>query len=792
MAIAAKAPFSLLDTVSPDLLLAGRAAHVDSSVIAAFDAARPDVTVVAVGGFGRLELFPYSDIDLLLLVDKVPDTPAAKSPIAEFLRILWDEGYRVSQSVRTAADCCELHQGNLELTISLLDQRYVCGDRERFAGLERRFPKFLASQRSTIARELCKSARERHARYQDTIYHLEPNVKEHPGALRDVHVIHWLARIGGPEIGRPAQPDTGDDITFATQFLYSVRLFLHDYFRRDNNVLSFEAQESISDKPAEWMRRYYRHAREISRAANRAMDVVESATTGLLAQFRDWRGRVSNTEFTVSRERVYLRDPQRLEIDPGIVMRLMTFISRHQLPLAPDTERRLAACTPAPPSWTALRELLSLPHCIFGLRALHSTGVLTKILPEWNRIDCLVVRDFYHRYTVDEHTLLTVQALEDVAEAKEGLRARFAELATEIDRPDLLRLALLLHDSGKGEGDHIPRSLKIAAAVFDRLQVPAADRATVEFLIRHHLDLSFIMTSRDLSDPATARFMADQVETVERLKLLALMTYADISSVNPTAMTPWRLEQLWRAYAVTSTELTRELETERIQPQANAPRSEFLEGFPTRYLRTHSDADVDRHLEQARSGAIIDMVKSNGTWQMTVIAPDRPFLLASISGALASFGMNILKAEAFANRQGLVLDTFVFADPLRTLELNPTEVDRLRETLTRCVLGKTDVKRLLKKRPPYPASGRIKASVSFNNDVSVTATLIEIVAEDRPGLLYGLTSAISSTGCNIEVVLIDTEAHKALDVFYVTSGGKKLSPDVEGMLRANLLAACTQ
>ena len=177
---------------------------------------------------------------------------------------------------------------------------------------------------------------------------------------------------------------------------------------------------------------------------------------------------------------------------------------------------------------------------------------------------------------------------------------------------------------------------------------------------------------------------------------------------------------------------------------------------------------------------------------MTVIAPDRPFLLASISGALASFGMNILKAEAFANRQGLVLDTFVFSDPLRTLELNPEEVDRLRETLTRCVHGQDRRKAIVEKTAAAcSVSGRIKSSVTFNNDVSTTATLIEIVAEDRPGLLYDLTSAISTTGCNIEVVLIDTEAHKALDVFYVTCGGKKLSPDVETMLRANLQAACT-
>ena len=389
---------------------------MDHAVAAAFSHAQPDVTVLAVGGYGRAELFPYSDVDLLLLVDKVPDQARDKEPISEFLRILWDEGLRISQSVRTVADCCELHDGNLELTISLLDRRYICGELTRFADLERRFPRFLASQRNTVAHELTKATRARHAEYQETIHHLEPNVKEHPGALRDVHVIHWLAKIEGT---------AAQDLAAARQFLYSIRLSLHDHFRRDNNLLNFATQESIFEDPSESMRTYYRGAREILRAVGRAIDVVESANAGLLAQFRDWRGRISNTEFTVSRERVFLRDPQRLEADPGLIMRLMLFLSRHKLQIAPDTERRLRACTPVTPLWAQMRELLSLPHCTFALRVMHDTGLLEKIVPEWERIDCLVVRDFYHRYTVDEHTLLTLQAIDDLAAAREGLRTRF-------------------------------------------------------------------------------------------------------------------------------------------------------------------------------------------------------------------------------------------------------------------------------------------------------------------------------------------------------------------------------
>ncbi len=189
----------------------------------------------------------------------------------------------------------------------------------------------------------------------------------------------------------------------------------------------------------------------------------------------------------------------------------------------------------------------------------------------------------------------------------------------------------------------------------------------------------------------------------------------------------------------------------------------------------------------------VEVRKPNGTYALTVASQDRPFLLASIAGALAGFGMNIRKAEAFGNRQGMILDTFAFEDPSHTLDLNPTEIERLRLTTERVVLGKVDVKHLLQNRPKAPPStrrSRIRPSVSFNSEASVSATLIEVVTQDRPGLLYDLASAISSAGCNIEVVLIDTEAHKALDVFYVTADGKKLTAGLQAALSENLLKAC--
>jgi [protein-PII] uridylyltransferase len=333
-----------------------------------------------------------------------------------------------------------------------------------------------------------------------------------------------------------------------------------------------------------------------------------------------------------------------------------------------------------------------------------------------------------------------------------------------------------------------------------RLHAPDADQATVEFLIERHLDLSSVMTSRDVHDGATARILAENLGTIERLKLLTMLTYADISAVNPQAMTPWRLEQLWQVYLLANEELTRELQTERIRQASGVSPEQalFLEGLPMRYLRTHSQADIEAHFTLARQlesrRVAIEIAHERSVYHLTLLTKDRPGLFASVAGAISSFGLNIVKAEAFSNATGIVVDTFSFADPHRTLELNPSEVDRLRGIVRRIVEGTQDADRLLRGRPkpllPTRAA-RLKPRVAFRNDASEVATLVEIYAEDRPGLLYDLARAISGAGCNIEVVLIDTEAHKALDVFYVSANGHKLDEALEHKLKADLLKACS-
>ena len=799
-------------------LLAERTAQVDHLILETaqarlFPSAGSGLALLAVGGYGRRQLFPYSDIDLLLLFESERLMSASKEAISTFLQHLWDAGLRMSHSVRTPSECTEVHDRNTELNVSLLDQRFLGGDRILYAGLAAKLPRFVQGNRDALVRNLAQLTRERHAKYADTFYHLEPNVKETPGGLRDYQLICWLEQLRQTDPTRLAAAEPAPELRDAFHFLARLRCFLHCQSGRDNSVLSFDAQDALAEQwrhsdAAHWMRDYYRHARNVHRAAMSALEAGEGEASGLFSQLRDWRSRIANAEFSVHRERVHFRAPQHLESDPELALRLYEFVARHGMRASEEAIRKVEArhaklrdhFTPPQPLWPALQAILSLPYAPLGIRGMYEAGLLTALFPELEQIECLVVRDFYHRYTVDEHTLVTIHNLWSLRDAGDGALRSFRDLLAEVKDPAPLVFALLFHDSGKGSGeDHVAPSVRFAMEASGRVRMPDADRETVRFLIDRHLTLSSAMQSRDLFDPKTLVDVAHQVETVERLRLLTLLTYADISAVNPTVMTPWRAEQLWQLYLMVYNELTRELEAERIEtiPAGPAEQVAFLQGFPTRYLRTHSEAEISAHMAlKARArprGLAVEIQKLEHAWQLTLIAIDRPGLFASVAGTLASFGLNILKAEAFANRQNLVLDTFTFTDPTRNLDLNPSELDRLQAVLEKVLGGRAMAGDLLKNRPKMPPpsrKARIAARVSFDNVAGHTATLIEIVAEDRPGLLYDLATTITNHGCNIEVVLIDTQAHKAIDVFYVTSDGAKLTEDKHQRLGEALTAIC--
>lgn len=773
--------------------------------------------LIAVGGYGRRELFPYSDVDLLITFESEEALAQAKGVLSPFVQELWDAGLRLSHSVRTVAECVKLNEQNTELHVSLLDVRFVAGEHAVFDSLTAKLPDFYRKHGPAITRRLRELARQRHSKFNDTVYHLEPNIKEAPGGIRDLHLLRWLNQLGQ---AHETLRECLQELHSAERFLFALRCFLHFETNRDNNLLTFELQDRVAAQipptpeiPEVWMRAYYQHARRVYQPALRALEYVEGHDPSLLRQIRDLRSRLSTGEYTVSKDRVYLRNPAETFRSADAIFQLFTFVARHGVRLSWDTQRRVQAAMvdsavvlrEQPVSRLTWRELLSQRHVALALREMQETGVLAAAIPEWRSVDSLVVRDFYHRYTVDEHTFVAIETIDNLLANKPGTPQRFRELLEEDDDRAVLRFAILLHDIGKGvnPGEHVRGSLEVAERVMNRLQVPAPKQSAVRFLIEHHLDLSLVMNGRDLEDPATARFLTSRVGTQERLRQLTLLTYADISAVNPTAMTPWRVEQLWRVYSLGVEQLTRDLVMDRIHhDQHLALRPEvanFIDGLPTRYLRTHSREEIEHHYELQRKIATdnvaVEIVKEAGAYLMTVLAGDHPGLFSSVCGALASFGMNIVKAEAFSNEARTVVDVFRFVDPARTLELNPGETDRLQWTVECAVRGSIDVRDLLKRRRPkrLPSSGaKIAPRVRFNNEASDHATLIDFLGEDRPGLLYDLTTVLSASGCDIKLVMIDTEAHKAIDVFYVTQNGEKLGAALQEELRHEMESAAIQ
>ena len=764
-----------------DAKMKARTQEADEFVRAAWqesvaEAQRQKSCVLAVGGYGREELFPHSDIDLLILED-----PATFSPgeLGEFLRRLWDSGYRASHSVHTVVDCKRISPGNVEFSISLLDRRMLVGN----PAIAKSCDDVCRKPPPDLAAELARMTDRRHERFQYTIQHLEPDIKETCGGLRDLNAVRWFAKLG---------IDQTPDLAHEIEVLFAIRWALHEHLGRDQNVLRFAEQDALSSQPEAFMREYFRQARRIYAACRELKERVLDRRPGLMGTFFETRSKLSNEEFTVSREQILLRHPAAFQTDPSAAHRLFTFQARHGLKLARDTQKRVK---PAPQwTWKEWRTILELPHAAMALRLMAETGFLSSQLPEWEHVDCLVVRDFYHRYTVDEHTIIALENLEALGFEQQ----QFGALWMNCETKALLRFALLLHDVGKGMGgDHDARAVEMAGEIGVRIEMPAADQAVVQRLIGEHLFLGNLISTRDLADRDVTRQAAHRMETKEYLGMLTLLTVADSSAVFPGAMTTWRRSQLWHAHTAIERELTKELEDDRIADPASLAGevAEFVKGFPTRYWFRTNDAEREQHLSLSiaatQIGVACELRRRQDDWQLTVVTKDRPRLLADLAGTLASFGMNILKAEAFGNARGEVLDLFVFSDPMRSLELNPPIVDELRESTRRVVLGKETAERLLKRRPKTTVRYRMQIDtvVRFDNETSKAATLLELQAQDRPGLLYDLARTISQQNCEIDTVLLHTEGQRAVDVFYLRSGGAKLTPEHVSQLEISLKEA---
>lgn len=797
------------------------------------------IVLAALGGYGRGELHPSSDIDLMVIYDGEP-SPFVQRVTQEILYTLWDLGLQVGHSCRSLADCLAMARTDFTSRTSMLEARYVAGDRLLF----RRFQKVLRENvfRKDFAQFLETTLAERDQRYRKfgaSPYLGEPNVKESAGGLRDIHTAMWLAstKFGARTLRELADKDfiTGREqkaTDAALTFLWRVRNELHFLAAHKNDVLSRELQPLIAknfgypdDETAlgveKFMREYYLHARTIHRVSTRLIAKCQETLSrrGPAGRRVRQEALADGLVFVDGRLHPAEQAPRLFREDPPRLMKVFWHAHRLGCELSIELERAIEdALDLVDDPFRRSREVRDLFLAIcrnWGrvsqtLRTMHELGLLGRYLPEWGALTCLVQYDVYHKFTADQHSLLAVENLEALAPGPSAESEGIARVFTEVERPELLLLGMLLHDIGKAKGHgHVAKGIPLIRELTARLDLPPEDAATLHFLVERHLLMSHVAQRRDIDDPKTIQQLAEAVGSPERLRQLYLLTYADMKAVGPGVLTHWRAAILWDLYNRTIAQLTGG-RPERPSLPALAERvwEEFsgegsrelvtrhLGGMSDRYLATTAAQRMAAHLrliERCEAETVATELFHHpdlGFSDLVVVTRDFPGLFSLITGALAANRVNILSAQIHTRADGVALDTLQVNEPTGEAITDEPRWARVFQDLRGVIRGEEPVESLLAERRRRREAGQVPSTpkVTIDNQLSDSHTVVEVKCPDRVGLLYLITRTLAREGLNIASALIATEIDHAFDAFYVTDreGRKVEAPPVIERIRAAL------
>jgi [protein-PII] uridylyltransferase len=811
--------------------------HVYSAKI---PSAAERMAIVAQGGYGRGMLAPGSDIDLLFLLP-YKQTAWGESVAEYMLYLLWDLGFKVGHATRTVDQCVRLSLNDMTIRTALLDARLILGEAPLFAEFQRRFREDVleGNARPFIDAKL-EEQNLRHARAGASRYLVEPNVKDGKGGLRDLHTLHWLAKHLYPD---KAEEDFVEAGVFTNAeyrsfrrceaFLWAVRCHLHFLTGRPEERLSFDVQQQMAEQLGyneraglraveRFMKHYFLVAKEVGQLTRIVCSALEIKqlkslpSIGTLLSPFGWRKRarlrrttdfrIENGRINAAHKGIFAKDPvnfirlflvadeQQATLGPG-VLRLI----RSNLRLIDDALRQNPAANKL-----FLRLLTDARNPEAALRSLNEAGVLGAFIPEFGRVVSMMQFNMYHHFTVDEHLIRTIGFLSGIERGVYSYEHPVSsEVMGTIDNRRALYIAALLHDIAKGrDEDHSIAGARIARELGPRFGLSPSETETVSWLVEQHLQMSTFAQSRDLNDPKTLRDFADLVQSRERLKLLLILTVADLRAVGPGVWTGWKGQLLRTLYFDTEpmlggghTTLTRIERVSRAQEAlreklADWPQRElerFIERhYPPYWLRTDLDV-IAEHAKlvrdaEAKGKVLTTHVSTDefrGVTEITLLAPNHPRLLAMAAGACAGAGANIVDAQISTTRDGMALDTIHLEREFDQAEDEERRAKKIGATIERLLRGEARLDNVVanKKKPKARLSAfSVEPQVIIDNTLSDALTVIEINGLDRPGFLYDVTRAISDLNLDIGSAHIATFGEKAVDVFYVTDlTGKKIT-----------------